>query len=456
MNIKRVWFVFFLAIVSLLTFQAIWLYNTYYIKKGNLEKEISSLFIKSIEKEVTYRNELIECKEGLTIMDEKEFYSDSTFRGIDISNAYQVSEQELIESSIFQHILASSGIFLNINTLDSIFQSELQGMNLSLFYSLCYKDSTGVILEQTGNLSQSKIKTAFHTEPLLIVDGKRMQAIVEIKPAAVFKHMMWLLIASFIALVILLFCIVYQTKTIFTQRKLNKLREDFMHALTHDMKTPLGTINIALSNFRSGLFEKMPDKRERFGKIAMDQVASLLAIIEKILIIARLEQGKHLLNRSETDLYAITKELKERFSVSTEKQVTIHSSVDIEKDQVLFLDSTLIKDAIGNLIENAIKYSGDAVHIDLNCYINNKSLYISVKDNGFGITEKDQQLIFDKFERGAAVGRKGASGFGLGLNLVQRVAQAHGGIVMVFSKKGEGSEFSLVLPLSDPNEVDIE
>ena len=318
-------------------------------------------------------------------------------------------------------------------------------------YSLYYKDSTGTILDQTGNLPLSKMDKAFHTNSLLIVDGKRVQAIVNIAPSVVFKQMLVLLLASLLMFIIILFCIAYPTKLIFTQHKLNKLREDFTHALTHDMKTPLGSINTVLSNFRSGVLDNNPEKQERFGRIAMDQVANMLLLVEKILTIAKIERGKFILNRAEADLNTTIKELEERFSVSNEKPVTIHSSIKIDDSKIIYIDATLIKNAIANLIDNAIKYSGDSVKIDIDCYLIDNSLYIRVSDNGFGISEKDQRKIFEKFERGSAVGRKGAKGFGLGLTYVKQVTEAHGGLVTIFSHEGKWSEFTITLPLYEPD-----
>jgi two-component system phosphate regulon sensor histidine kinase PhoR len=455
MKIKGVWIIFFLAIISLLIIQSIWLYNTYNIKKKNIEEQINSLLIESVKNETTYRYAFTKLDKNISIMDEETFQNDSAFHGYDLSEAYEVSDQELFEAGLFQHVLQSSGLLFNINTLDSILQDKLQKADIPVNYSLYYKDSIGTILEQAGNFSQAKTNKVFHTGSILIVDGKKVQAVMNISPSIVFKQMKWLLIISFFVLIILLFCIIYQTKTIFTQRKLNQLRDDFTHALTHDMKTPLGSINTVLSHFRSGSLDDNPEIKERFGKIAMDQVSNLLLLVEKILTIAKLEQGKLTPERSITNIHAIIKELEERFSVSNSKPVTIRSSVDIDENKDIYLDETLIKEAVGNLMENAIKYSGNSVKVTIDCYTMENTLRIRVIDNGFGIPQKDHDKIFEKFERGAAIKRKGAKGFGLGLNYVKRVTEAHGGIVTLFSKEGEGSEFTLVLPLDRVEDKEI-
>lgn len=105
---------------------------------------------------------------------------------------------------------------------------------------------------------------------------------------------------------------------------------------------------------------------------------------------------------------------------------------------------------LDNLIDNAVKYSKESVEITLSSSCNDKHTVLRVYDNGIGISDKDQKVIFNKYERGAAGRRKrkqGASGFGLGLNFVQQVVEAHGGNIFVNSIEGEFTEFVISLPL---------
>jgi two-component system phosphate regulon sensor histidine kinase PhoR len=442
MKLRTVWIIFFLSVFSLLAFQSVWLSETYKLKKKEIQDSVDSQFVESVGKELKCRLEKSYLEEEVLIMDDNAAQAKMRDQPSEI---FKVEGKDVLEAGIFQYILQFSKDTFRLYDLDSVFQSKLTFTGVPLTYLLTYKDSTGVILEQTGNLSSSRVGKAFHTVPLLIVDGKRVQAIVDISPSVIFKRMAWLLAASFLMLIIILVCIVYQAKTIFTQHKLNRLRVDFTNALTHDMKTPLGTIKSVLSLFRNNT-EMKPEMKEKLGKIAMEQVVNLLKLVEKILTIAMMEEGKLTLKRDSVDLPGIIDELKRRFSLSGEKQVTILSSVELD-NRIVYLEGTLIKDAIANLIENAIKYSGDSVRIELDCYIKDDHLFIRVKDNGLGIPEKDQQKIFEKFERGAAVGRKGAKGFGLGLSYVKHVTEAHGGIVVLYSKEKEGSEFTMALPL---------
>jgi two-component system phosphate regulon sensor histidine kinase PhoR len=106
----------------------------------------------------------------------------------------------------------------------------------------------------------------------------------------------------------------------------------------------------------------------------------------------------------------------------------------------------MLYNAVSNLIDNAIKYSGEYVEIEIICQLKENGLHIRVKDNGYGISSADQHTIFRKFERGTAVKRKEATGFGLGLSFVKSVTEAHHGTVNLFSKVGEGTLFELFFP----------
>ena len=136
----------------------------------------------------------------------------------------------------------------------------------------------------------------------------------------------------------------------------------------------------------------------------------------------------------------------DKFSLQAKKPVSFKINIDLESTHII-ADPVYLPNAVSNLIDNAIKYSGDSVTVDIYCHSSNNQLFIEVSDNGFGISEKDREKIFEKFERGAAVGRRGAKGFGLGLNYVKQVMNAHGGTVSLSSLEGEGSKFVLYMPL---------
>ena len=119
------------------------------------------------------------------------------------------------------------------------------------------------------------------------------------------------------------------------------------------------------------------------------------------------------------------------------------------KTEKVYADEEFLKEAISNLIDNAIKYSKESVKINISSSSDAKHDIINIHDNGIGIPQKDQKKIFEKFERASAIKRTrkgGPSGFGLGLNYVYQVMEAHEGRIYINSIEGEFSEFSLLIP----------
>ena len=445
MKTKVVLFISISAILSLLVFQAIILSDAYRLRKKNIETEVNTLFRASVEKEVLFRREESELFKDTRIISRNR---ESRDKDLDFPKGeeQELNDSEILEAGLFQQVLHFSNFPFKIHTLDSIIGNDLRNSKLSKNYTLIYCDSLGSIIEQTDQWTLKKMNKAYKTDALLIVDGKRVQAYVIISPPAVFKSLFGLLFASFFIVAFLSFGLIYQTNTIFTQKKLDALKTDFIHSFIHNIKSPLGTIKTILVKLLSNELDDIPTLKENFGKKGMSQIENLLIQSEKILTIARIEKGLSVVNRSKTDVHVMIEELRDKFTDSSNKQVSIQTSVSIDDDQSIYFDRSLICEALSNLIDNAIKYSGDSVAIFIDCHIIENTLLFRVLDNGYGISQKDQLHIYEKFERGAAVKRKEAKGFGLGLSFVKGVAEAHGGIVTLFSNEGEGSEFSISIP----------
>jgi two-component system phosphate regulon sensor histidine kinase PhoR len=260
--------------------------------------------------------------------------------------------------------------------------------------------------------------------------------------------MLIILISSILLFVILVLMVVYQTKTYIRLKDINQLREDLTNAYFHNIKMPLGTISAYIENYRLGLFDDRKDVGERQYALVRKSIDGINALAEQILTISKSENRNLTIERTETDISGIIEELKDKFSINNKKQVNISTSYYL-KDKTVYLDSGLIKYAVANLIDNAVKYSNDPVNININCGLTEDNLLqICVKDDGFGISPKDMEKIFEKFERGAALKRKGgATGFGLGLSFVRGVVKAHNGTINISSEPGKGSEFSLSFPV---------
>lgn len=260
-----------------------------------------------------------------------------------------------------------------------------------------------------------------------------------------------LLLSTFLLMIFAIGCLVFQIKTIRWQKQMLKMREDFSYAIIHDMKTPLSSIAMVLNFLRSGRLEGKPEMKEKYCRIAEEETEHLLNLTNKVLTISKLEAHKMVMNKIMTELQPIVERLVDKFKTNASKPVNF--TIDLKETDV-YADAEYLEEVLRNLVDNSMKYSNEEVHIKISSRIEKGYTVISVYDDGTGISYKDQQVIFNKYERGSVVEGKRKGGFGLGLNLVWQVLEAHGGKVMVNSLKGEFTEFSLYLPKQNMKEYD--
>lgn len=443
--------IFIISILILLIFQAVWLYSTFLLEKGKIETTFNQFLREAVKEEVLIRHEREWDKEEQVSFERK---SEGTKEIMPDIPSVTIDLEDVSDNGFLQQLLDFAGHKFKIQVLDSIFKQKITETNLDIDYVLYHKDSTGYVKDSLGNLPLSKV--SYTSDPVPIVNGNYVNTHAYISVPVVFKQMIGLTIASFCMLLLLLLALTYQIRFIYNQYRLSKLREDFSHALIHDIKSPLNVIQIVLSNYKSGLFEKESEFRVKSTDIALDQVLNIQTLMDKILTIAQLEDNKLHLSRTEINLPALTHRLIEKYTLAGGKEIKFETHYALNNFPV-FADETLIENAISNLIDNAIKYSKETVDIHISGEIEEGKLYIKIKDNGFGISQEDQLSIFNKFERGSAIFRKGAKGFGLGLSYVRQVAIAHRGTVALYSQKGKGCEFVMIIPLLlTPYEEDME
>lgn len=266
-----------------------------------------------------------------------------------------------------------------------------------------------------------------------------------------FGKMGLLLVSTTILLIFVVFCIIYQVRIISKINKISQIREDFSYAMVHDMKTPLSTIMMVQDMLESGRLDTRPEIKNKYMSIAKSETDHLFALTNKILTISKLENHKLEMNKTEVELTPIIEKLTEKFKAKAQKPVNFIIRLQAK---TAYADNDYLGEVISNLIDNAIKYSKESVEINITTEESERYTILKVRDNGLGISEAAQKIIFQKYERAAAAKRSrrnGASGFGLGLNFVDQVIKAHEGKIFVNSTEGEFTEFTIYLPFDTPN-----
>ena len=429
---------FAIALFFLFSLQALWLYHTYKLHLGSIKDSINSIFYQTIEEELNQR--FLEFEQKV-----KEDLSNDNVRIDSFEVNYGVKNNNSVvfqQFTMVQQLMKTYNIHFNTVKIDSIFHSFLQLNHYPFQYQINLVDSTGKILDTTDQV----INKGFKTTVLPIIDGKEIYAIVRITSPYVFKNMAAILLISILIFIFIIACLIYEVRIFMNQHYLNQLRENFTHALTHDMKTPLATIHSVLVQLKKDAINNNPDVWQKFNTIAIEQVINLQTTVNQILTLAYIEKKQLTLNKQPVDLPVLIQSLIDNFSVKSHKIIEFQTFFDLKNCKAC-ADPYYLKNAISNLIDNSVKYSGDRVNIIIECMTGEKQVSISVKDNGYGISSNDQLKIFKQFERGAEIKRNRISGFGIGLHYVQQVIEAHGGTITVVSREGLGSEFVITLPV---------
>ena len=435
----RLIYIFIIALIFLLGLQFAWLYNTYQLEKEKTQQTINETFINAAKQELSDRLDMLESIYKSQGVDSLSFSGytmpmDSGFLNKTFSAEF-IALQYFLDKEL--------SLPLNIHALDSIYTSFLQEENIQVNYNIVYLDSLGQTIKETS----PGISNGYKTEEVPIVTYQMVQAVNVLSIPAVFRNMGGILLLSAIMVCLIIACLIYATRMLITQQHLSKLRDNFVFALTHDMKTPLGTIHAVLDQSAKGILDNHPEMKAKFTQIAIEQTLNMQALVNQILTVAYIEQNKLSLHKQPVDLPVLIQSLEDKFSVEKEKKIKFSTRYELN-DGTLYADPFYLSNAISNLIDNSIKYSVDRVDIDIYASGKGNQVYIHVKDNASGISEQDQKKIFNRFERGGAIKRKSASGFGIGLSYVKSVVEAHDGGITLSSKEGLGSEFVITLPFN--------
>lgn len=453
MKIKHIRWIAVIGLLAIIELQYVWLVNTYKLTKESIQMKSDELFRDAALEEVFLRMEKYKKtlpEDSTVVMSVNLEESADTISKMDMSaNASQWLMSNL-HISFQETALKHFGQEVCLPDLDSIYTHLLDSIGIQASITSCVIDSTGNIIQASGDKKISGNGT-LRTAPVPInFSGTRfLQGIITNPYWIIFQRMTLLLIATVLIMGLVVACIVYQIRIIIRQDKIARLREDFSYAMIHDMKTPLSSIIMGTQILETGRLDAQPEKKARYFRILKEEGEHLLSLTNKVLTLSKLENHQLKLVKTACELRPMLEDLAEKYKAKAGKPVTYGWKLELETVQA---DEEFLKEALSNLIDNALKYSGEAVEIVFASGIWDGMAYLSVRDNGFGIPLKDQSKIFEKYERASAAARSrdgGAAGFGLGLNYVFRVAEAHGGSVSVESVEGEYSVFTVYLPMRE-------
>jgi len=254
------------------------------------------------------------------------------------------------------------------------------------------------------------------------------------------------LLSSIAFLIIIIACFVYAIKVIIRQKKLSVTKNDFINNMTHEFKTPIATVSLAVEALQDPDLANQDKFRNRYLRIIKDENKRLGLQVEKVLQAAALDKKDFKLKFEKVNLVDILENAKKHIALQVEKSGgEIRAEMDL-KDPYIEADPFHLSNIINNLLDNANKYSKDKPDITLFANDSADRVSISIQDKGIGMNKESQRKIFDKFYRVPTGNVHDIKGFGLGLAYVKTMVEAHHGEVFVESEPEKGSTFTIYLP----------
>lgn len=235
---------------------------------------------------------------------------------------------------------------------------------------------------------------------------------------------------------------------IIRQKKTSEMQADFINNMTHEFKTPLATISLAADTIANSRVISDEDKVRHFIGMIKKENSRMNSQVETILQIATLDKHEMDFRFSETDLHEVINQALETIEIQvTDRGGMISRHLDAD-NSIITGDAEHLRNLVHNLLDNANKYSERSPEITVTTGSNESGIILAVQDKGIGMSKAVQHRVFERFYREATGNIHNVKGFGLGLNYVKAITDAHGGTVTVESEQGEGSIFTVFLPFN--------
>ncbi len=339
------------------------------------------------------------------------------------------------------------------NMVENLLNEEFRKEGISTPYQYAVFDNwaTGMLF---GNMQVTKEEAKasnFYSIPLFPNDLYENSGIIVVtfpeKRNFIFQSI-WLMLSAMAAFIfIILSSFAGSFYIIYRQKKLDELKTDFINNMTHEFKTPVATISLASQMLKNDRVISNPEKILNYSTIIEEENKRLSGHIENVLQVARLDRGEFKLKLSQVDVHQLLTDITDSLELRIQNENgELHKNLAATKFQISG-DVFHLTNAFFNIFDNAIKYRNeDSLKIKVSTRSTGKGIYISIEDNGIGISKESQKKVFEKFYRVPTGNIHNVKGFGLGLSYVHVIVRAHEGTVKVESEPGMGSRFEIYLP----------
>jgi two-component system phosphate regulon sensor histidine kinase PhoR len=335
---------------------------------------------------------------------------------------------------------------LNLNTIDSLITRDLSQKQMDIDFSLDYKDSKNSSLLNKKQIIKYDKKEAITKNQLSAVSkstflpkGSTLHMYFKNITWLVFKRIMAGMVISFLIVLAVISCLFYLLKIIKHQKQLSEVKNDLISNITHEFKTPIATIGVALESIQS--FNAIDDKAKTktYLEMSSTQLAKLNTMVEKLLETATLDSENLELNKDRYNISEVIIAVIEKHKMQNDKSITC----DIDDNVFANVDIFHFENAINNVIDNAFKYGGE--HIQVALKGKSSQIEIEISDDGTSLSKANKERIFEKFYRVPKGNTHDVKGFGIGLYYTKKIIEKHNGTITIELNKDQ-TTFKIALP----------
>lgn len=332
----------------------------------------------------------------------------------------------------------------DLQQFDSVVAAALPEVTFTTRFTTTAADSIYLwepALLHDGSLFRPTARVTYPYNPL---KRQLVEVDVRIPCHVLLLRMGWQLAGSLLMIALLAVCLLLQIKTILKQRRLDELRGSFVNTMIHELKRPVQTLKMCLAYLQDKTLRADEPATDKVVDDSVVEVDNLSAYLQKLRDMARADDERMTLSIRTFDFRPMAEKVIRQQHIPDRKLVTFETR--FSSSLKVTADSMHLCNILSNLLENAIKYSGDSVHITVTCELANHRLTLSVADNGIGISAGEQTRVFDKFYRSNRLPDRTVPGIGLGLSYVKLLTEAHRGTVYLNSQPGQGTTVTVCIP----------
>ena len=364
----------------------------------------------------------------------------------------ELSEKRVfVENVVNKLIQVDVGIEnrLNPHVVDSLLSKELKEKDIRLDYDFAVVNKKDSVIFASEKY-QPEMEHVVYKDRLfpndVIVKDNFLKVYFKERQGYIFKSTGSMTLISIVLSFIVILGFAITTHIMFKQKRLSRVKNDFVNNMTHELKTPISTISLATQMLKD---DSIPESSKNLGSISNiidDETIRLSSQVEKVLKTAVFNSGKLNIKPKELDLHEIIENVLKSFYLQVEKQRgTIEKNLDATNPQVE-VDEVHFTNIMFNLLDNAVKYSTEQPVVRVETRDYRQGIQVAVEDNGIGIRKKDQKKIFDQFYRVPTGNIHDVKGFGLGLNYVKKMVEEHNGQIRLQSEYRKGTRFEIIIP----------